>query len=276
MTKQDILAAIVKCAEKLERSPTQKELARTIDVSRWTVRRLFGTYARALRECKLEPKGSGRRVEMKTLFRDWALVARELKRIPSSCEYAYFGKYSEGPLRARFGAWAQVAPGLKRYIEEQGTEEEWKDVLAMINGLDPEMAGKRGRAYARTDKAEALSGAVKEAKPIAGRPVYGAPMRPFPLAHCPINEAGVIFLFGVKAEELGFIVMRLQAEFPDCEAMRRVEGGRCQPVRIEFEFESRNFLKHMHEASGCDLIVCWEHNWPECPLEVLELRTLVS
>jgi hypothetical protein len=47
-------------------------------------------------------------------------------------------------------------------------------------------------------------------------------------------------------------------------------------VKIEFEQESRNFLKHMHLASECDLIVCWKHNWPECPLEVIELRTALS
>jgi hypothetical protein len=78
------------------------------------------------------------------------------------------------------------------------------------------------------------------------------------------------------AQQLGFVVHRLQTEFPDCEAMRRVGDERCQLVRIEFEFESRNFLKHMHEASGCDLIVCWRHNWPECPLEVLELKRVLS
>ncbi len=70
------------------------------------------------------------------------------------------------------------------------------------------------------------------------------------------------------------MVMRLQAEFPDCEAMREVEPGRWQRVRIEFEYESRNFLAHMHPVAGCDLIVCWNHNWKDCPLEVLELRTL--
>jgi hypothetical protein len=31
----------------------------------------------------------------------------------------------------------------------------------------------------------------------------------------------------------------------------------------------------MHDPSKCDLIVCWRHNWPECPLEVLELRKLL-
>jgi len=32
----------------------------------------------------------------------------------------------------------------------------------------------------------------------------------------------------------------------------------------------------MHDLKGCDLIVCWENNWPECPLEVLELKSMVS
>jgi hypothetical protein len=29
-----------------------------------------------------------------------------------------------------------------------------------------------------------------------------------------------------------------------------------------------------HDVSGCDMIVCWIHNWPECPLEVVELREI--
>jgi len=45
--------------------------------------------------------------------------------------------------------------------------------------------------------------------------------------------------------------------------------------QIEFEKESRNFLKHGHDPNGCDLIVCWEHNWPECPVEVLALRDVI-
>ena len=46
-----------------------------------------------------------------------------------------------------------------------------------------------------------------------------------------------------------------------------------QPVDIELEQYSRNFVSHMHDPNKCDLIVCWEHNWPECPLEVIELKT---
>jgi hypothetical protein len=96
------------------------------------------------------------------------------------------------------------------------------------------------------------------------------------LSHGPTNENGVIFLFGTVAQELGFKVQRIQAEFPDCEAMRQIEPGMWQRVRIEFEFESRNFLVHMHEVTKCDVIVCWRHNWADCPLEVVELRELVK
>ena len=30
----------------------------------------------------------------------------------------------------------------------------------------------------------------------------------------------------------------------------------------------------MHSLDDADLIVCWTHNWPECPLEVLELKSI--
>jgi len=58
----------------------------------------------------------------------------------------------------------------------------------------------------------------------------------------PVNEAGVIYLFSSVAERLGFVVMRIKSGCPDCEAMRLVEKERWQQARIEFEYESRNFL----------------------------------
>ena len=85
----------------------------------------------------------------------------------------------------------------------------------------------------------------------------------------------MIYVFGMLARKLGFEVLRIHQEFPDCEALWEVQPGKWQRVRIEFEFESRNFRKHAHEIDGCDLIVCWVHNWKECPIEVLELSKLV-
>jgi len=107
------------------------------------------------------------------------------------------------------------------------------------------------------------------------RPEYGDLLNFPSLRHAPSNEQGVIYLFGIMAERLGFTVERMQNAFPDCRAKRRRRGIRkWQDVTIEFEFESRNFQEHRHDPAGCDIIVCWEHNWADCPenIEVIELR----
>jgi hypothetical protein len=97
------------------------------------------------------------------------------------------------------------------------------------------------------------------------------------LRHEPVNEQGVVLLFGMVARELGYTVEAVQSGFPDCEAKRQIAPRRWQRVHIEFEFESRNFRDHGHPLAGCDVIVCWRHNWPDCPphLEILELSSLL-
>ena len=85
----------------------------------------------------------------------------------------------------------------------------------------------------------------------------------------PENENGVVFIFALAARKLRFEVDKVQSPFPDC----RARWGK-RNVRIEFEFRSRNFETHGHSSRGCDLIVCWKHDWPGVPagLEVIELR----
>ena len=82
------------------------------------------------------------------------------------------------------------------------------------------------------------------------------------------------------ATALGFQIEALQQAFPDCEARRLVGPGTWQSVRIEFEYESRKFRDHGHPLGGCDIIVCWIHNWagnaPKKPLEVIELSKEVK
>lgn len=87
----------------------------------------------------------------------------------------------------------------------------------------------------------------------------------------PTNENGVVYLFALAAERLGFSVSNVRTAFPDCLATWR--GKR---ARIEFEFRSSNFERHGHDARKCDLVVCWKHDWPSMPagLAPLELRKL--
>jgi len=56
------------------------------------------------------------------------------------------------------------------------------------------------------------------------------------------------------------------------DAGHRQRFARCL---IEFELTSADFERHGHPTDGCDLSVCWEHNWHECPVQVLELQEAI-
>jgi hypothetical protein len=108
------------------------------------------------------------------------------------------------------------------------------------------------------------------------RPVMGEPFDRRPMTNAPVNELGVMVLFGMVAAGLGLQVESVQGKFPDCIARRQVAPGKWQYLRIELEYESKNFKLHGHDPKGCDMIVCWRHNWKECPaeIEVVELCKL--
>jgi hypothetical protein len=288
MTKQEIMDAITGCAQKLGRTPSILEVMKMGQVSRRQMRAEFGSFTQVLRECNLEREiSSGQKVPLEQLFVDWAGVVRQVGKAPSMSEYEAMSKFSCKPLVRCFGSWRQVAYGLTQFAEGRGLAEQWKAELelAAVKGGDQDAQWMLRReaptarsnilAASRPGMVPALKERALPAGPTAGA-TYGPPMWPGPLAYAPMNELGVVFLFGWMAPQLGYVVHRIQPEFPDCEAMRMVGEDRWQLVRIEFEHESRNFLKHMHDVKGCNMIICWRHNWPECPMEVLELKKVLS
>lgn len=263
LSKEEIIAEIRRCAKKLGHTPTVGELRRHTRITRDRVRRMCGGYRRALQEAGLQPLGPGYNATLQELFEDWAGVVRKLRKIPLRA--AYPGKFSVFPLIRRFGGgWTKVPAGMQKHIEQNGLGREYEDVLETI-------------AKYRTMQQQVPVSVQRWRPPIwKDRPFYGMPMAEGALACEPLSEAAVLVLFGSVARQLGFVIQRVQTQFPDCEALCEVEPGKCQLARIEFELASANFLEHEHDNSGCDLIVCWEHNWPECPLPVLELRTEVK
>ena len=80
------------------------------------------------------------------------------------------------------------------------------------------------------------------------------------------------------SRELGFLIESIRTDYPDCEGKRCVDTKkqRWEHVLIEFEYQSGNFLEHGHNLESCDLIVCWIHNWEDCPIEVLELKSVIK
>lgn len=196
------------------------------------------------------------------LIEEFHRVASLLGKIPTWAVFAHHATVSADVVRRRFG-------GL------QGTLSRYRDWLEAHHANSPFLeqlqTKSRHEIPVPPTAVETLSQQPTSSwEKIAG-PVYGAPINFRGLRHAPVNEQGVVFLFGMVAYELGFIVEAVHAAFPDCEAKRCIDPKeqRWQRVRIEFEYKSRAFRDHGHDAHGCDLVVCWEHNWPECPLEVL-------
>jgi hypothetical protein len=95
------------------------------------------------------------------------------------------------------------------------------------------------------------------------------------------NENAVVFAFGrlykflepVLAEALigedGFDRLEFKAGYPDAEIAK---GGK--RLRVEFEVRSSEFKRHEHDERGCDLIICWMHDWHDCPLKAFDMHEL--
>lgn len=117
---------------------------------------------------------------------------------------------------------------------------------------------------------------------VKGKTQVGSPMNFRGMMYKPINEQGVVYLFGLVAEDLNIRVESIQQGYPDCTGLRFIGNGRWERIRIEFEHKSSNFD---HDPAGCDIIVCWEDNltqkqkeerrFIEKGIEIVELKSII-
>lgn len=230
--------------------------------------RHFGRWRDALLAVGVVLEHDNAPVESDDLLIDWGSVARKLRRLPGLVEYQQEGNHTRDTVRRRFDGWINVPHAFREFAVDKP---EWADVLELIATSRPNSRWRRHQKPPGLPRSRWLT------RRAAGRPGNAANARGMPLdtgvfRYAPMNESGVILLFGSMAERLGFVFESVRASFPDCLAVRQVGPDVWENVRIEFEYQSRNFRHHAHDPKGCDLIVCWEHNWPECPVEVLALK----
>lgn len=272
--QDEVLTAIRAAAERLGRPPSRSEFMSHSGMTEYQVLKHFPSWREAVRSAGLEPHSTNVPIDPDVLLQDWGEFVRRVRRIPTRDQYRRDGTYSPGVFE-RFGPWSAVPLKFRAFAEEKP---EWADVVALLPveharspiGLPSQLASTQfsvGPTSVPNHRHTKLD----------NRPTYGNPIDFRGLRHEPVNEQGVVFLFGMVARELGYHVEAVQTGYPDCEAKRLVDAGKWQRVRIEFEFESRNFRDHGHPPAGCDVIVCWRHNWPECPapLEVVELSSVI-
>jgi Homing endonuclease associated repeat len=270
-----VLNAIRSCAATLGRPPSRSEFMASAAMTEYQVLGHFPSWREAVRAVGLEPHSTNQPLAIETLHEDWGEAVRQMRRIPTRDQYRKAGHYTPGVFEKRVGSWAAVPPRFREWASERPA---WAEVVALL----PLENGRPEQQAVSILEEPSLLTLNPIHQRLSSSPTYGNPLDFRGLRHEPINENGVVFLFGMVARELGYLVEAVQAGYPDCEAKRQVGPGRWQRVRIEFEFESRNFRDHGHPVDGCDIIVCWRHNWAECPprLEILELgkaiRSLAS
>lgn len=280
LPEQDqVLNAIRTVADVLGRPPSRAEFRSSSGMSEYQVLKHFPSWREAVKAAGLAPNSTNQPIEPDALLEDWGELVRRARRIPTRRQYQQDGTFSAGVFERRFGPWSTIPSRFRGFAQGKI---KWADVMALLPIEDARQLISTTPLRPPVHSLLVRNGE----KPcehthlhnkLGGRPTYGNPLDFRGLRHEPVNEQGVVFLFGMVARELGYLVEAVQTGYPDCEAKRQVGPGKWQRVRIEFEFESRNFRDHGHPQSGCDVIVCWRHNWSECPkhLEVVELSSLI-
>jgi len=238
--KSNILIHLQDVAKKLNKNTLSvKELKQHGDIHPATVNRKFGGFSKALIAAGLKPNRIYKR-DRETMLQELSVLMNQLNREPTKTEINKSLSYSTNQYRLEFG-------NLKAAF----------DVAETMT----DCSNKRIEIYIPVKK---------------NRRKYGEIINFRGMQHAPVNELGVVFLFGMLAHELNFRVESVQAGFPDCDAKYKLTDGTFEKTRIEFEFKSSNFKLHKHDPDKCDLIVCWKHDWNNCPLTVIELSKIIK
>jgi hypothetical protein len=271
ITREDIVNKARELAEQMQVSTLARAVfSRETGISHHYIYTLFpeGGWTEVLEKAGLEVRPQDRPLTDHELLAEFHRIVSEYGKIPTWKVIQSKAHISVDTIRKRFGGTNGTLIRYRAWLSKNDPNSE------IIKEVERRM-GQRPRRSER--QFEPTGSSLSLAWPKAEVTEYGSPISFRGLQHAPINEQGVVFLFGMVSQELGFIVEAIQAGFPDCEAKRKIDpkGKRWQRVRIEFEYQSNNFRQHGHNPSECDLIVCWEHNWPDCPLEVLELRSVI-
>jgi len=247
-----IIARLRSMADELGRLPTKREFWRTTRIPLKTVKKLFGGHRALLRAAGFQAFGSRRLLTNEVLLQGMRDAFAAAGGIVGRDLFSRFCRHDLRTIVKRWGDWPQALAALRDWLQSREPE------FPHLPALRERCAGIKATVF-----------------PLPLAPRCGELLRFRALDHAPTTENGVIFLFGLVAEELGFILDSVRPAYPDAIGRRRVADG-WRHVRIEFELMSRSFHDHGHNAEQCDLIVCWQDNWPEAPVEVLELRREIA
>ena len=266
--KEEIISEIQRIAKLLKQDELKsKDFIKHAKVSFSKIRYYFGNWNNAVKEAGLNPINqadiSRNRNLLKEddLLKDLIRLYNENGKEPTEDLINSKGTFSSRPYRARWGSINKAFIIAKKQFNSE---------IQQVSNLQPENNITEIKVIPETIKPT-----IKNTKK---RTIFGEPIDFRGLRFAPVNEQGVVYLFGMISHELGFRIESIRTEYPDCEGKRCFDkkNNQWEHIKIEFEYQSMNFKIHGHNEDDCDLIVCWEHNWNECPIEVLELKSVIK
>ena len=244
---------------------SQRIFRQNSNISTCHIYRQFDSWTEAVELAGLKPDTSRKKKTVDELWQELLRVCIKLNEIPGRLKFERNSNFGGGIYTKKWGNWENALINFKEWLKIK------KPSSKFIN-LFPE---KEKIKKVSENKIKNIKDFVWQSKKGI---VYGPPIDFRGLRHEPLNEQGVVFLFGKISEELGFSIEAIRTDYPDCDGKRLVNKNKnlWETVSIEFEYRSSNFLEHGHDPGKCDVIICWIHDWLECPLEVIELKEIIK
>jgi len=237
---------------------SQKEFKLHSKMHPCTLIRKFESWENALAKIGLNVgEGYNKAITESEFAHDFINVVLQIKAIPSLAQMTNRGKYSSGTYEKKFGNYSNYKANIAKII------------------IDMNLSSDPGIIEILEKEKLKIKPTVKENEI---RPHFEGRILGFrSFAYIPTYEQEVVAIFSNISQEIGFEIVTIREEFPDCKARRKTSQNRdrYKDCLIEFELSASDFIKHKHPINGCDLIICWENNWPDCPLEILELKSII-
>ena len=278
-TKEQIISEIKAIADRLgTKSLKQCEWTEHSSISLGAVRNHFGNWNKAVMDAGLNTTNTSQvtkdaqTISNSDLLADLIRLQKQHGKVTESLVNSE-GTFSTQPYRKR---WKSIKVALAEAFhtlhagelitdkKEIPVNQNYKEAIPNISNKD--IIGLTHGLHVPSEKIQTRK------RSIVGQPLDFRGMR-----FAPVNEQGVVYLFGMVSQELGFFIESVRVKYPDCEGKRCCDSkaNLWEHLYIEFEYKSTNFVEHGHNPEDCDLIVCWIHDWKDCPLEVLELREAI-
>lgn len=266
--KQQVIEEIKRIArEKHLETVSLSVFRNNSDVSITRMWKTFNSWRDAVKEAGLKPDTTKVKKTKDELGEELLRICKEIDSIPNIMQFNRTAKIAINVYKKNFGNhWSEILLGFREWLKEKHADSKF---IKLIHN--------KSKSQSTINRQKDNEHPGFEWLPKKGV-VYGAPIDFRGLRQAPINEQGVVFLFGKISEELGFSIEAIKTAFPDCEGKRLIDRKKnhWEKVSIEFEYSSSNFYQHGHDASKCDVIICWIHDWSDCPLEVIELREVIK